>query len=258
MTASFPEIRASALAQLPPDAGLDGELVVWEWERLMFERLQQRLARRGKGAFEAAEQWPAHYVAFDLLQLGDAGLTGWTYRRRRAALEALFAEYSLSGPMTLCPVDHRSGRGRTVAEMGGGRAGRLVLQEAGRALPSGALLVEVQGAGHDGGHCGGGHRLPGCPSDGPAEPLRPRRAPAVHRSQHAPRSTPMCTPSCSPPRRPGWTSPRPPRSRRGTDGTDLPGQQTRHGRNPHRGHRGRCRSPRRPDGKCGGVDTSTV
>jgi ATP-dependent DNA ligase len=30
MTPAFPEIRAAALAQLPADTGLDGELVVWE------------------------------------------------------------------------------------------------------------------------------------------------------------------------------------------------------------------------------------
>ncbi|MFF5573931.1 ATP-dependent DNA ligase [Streptomyces luteogriseus] len=53
MTGSFSEIQAAALAQLPADTGLDGEPVVWESERLAFERLQQRLARRGKGAVEA-------------------------------------------------------------------------------------------------------------------------------------------------------------------------------------------------------------
>ncbi|MEU1916059.1 hypothetical protein [Streptomyces massasporeus] len=50
MTAAFPEIRAAALAQLPGDIALDGELVVWERDRSVFERLQQRLARRGAGA----------------------------------------------------------------------------------------------------------------------------------------------------------------------------------------------------------------
>ncbi|MFI0141888.1 ATP-dependent DNA ligase [Streptomyces luteogriseus] len=103
MTGSFPEIRAAALAQLPADTGLDGELVVWEAERLAFERLQQRLARRGKGAREAAGQWPAHYVAFDLVHADGTDLTGWAYRRRRAALEALFAEHGLVAPLTLCP-----------------------------------------------------------------------------------------------------------------------------------------------------------
>ncbi|UUA11587.1 MULTISPECIES: ATP-dependent DNA ligase [Streptomyces] len=103
MTGSFPEIRAAALAQLPGDTGLDGELVVWEAERLAFERLQQRLARRGKGAREAAGRWPAHYVAFDLVHVGSTDLTGWAYQRRRAALEALFAERGLAAPLTLCP-----------------------------------------------------------------------------------------------------------------------------------------------------------
>ncbi|MEW2810912.1 ATP-dependent DNA ligase [Streptomyces massasporeus] len=102
MTGSFPEIRAAILAQLHSDTGLDGELVVWESERLAFERLQQRLARRGKGAREAAGQRPAHYVAFDLVHVGGTDLTGWPYRRRRAALEALFAEHGLAAPLTLC------------------------------------------------------------------------------------------------------------------------------------------------------------
>ncbi|MFF9206774.1 ATP-dependent DNA ligase [Streptomyces sp. NPDC014986] len=101
MTAAFPESRAAALAQLPPATGLDGELVVWEREKPAFERLQQRLARRGAGAAVAARQWPAHYVAFDLLHAG-TDRTGWPYGRR-AALEALFAEQDLVAPLTLCP-----------------------------------------------------------------------------------------------------------------------------------------------------------
>jgi ATP-dependent DNA ligase len=40
MTGSFPEIRTAALAQLPADTGLDGESVVWERDRLAFQRLQ--------------------------------------------------------------------------------------------------------------------------------------------------------------------------------------------------------------------------
>ncbi|MFJ8596938.1 hypothetical protein [Streptomyces sp. NPDC093598] len=59
MTASFPEIRAATLAQLPTDTGIDGELVVRERDGLAFQRLQQRLARRGAAAAQAARQWPA-------------------------------------------------------------------------------------------------------------------------------------------------------------------------------------------------------
>ncbi|WP_079102855.1 hypothetical protein [Streptomyces sp. TP-A0356] len=102
MTASSPEIRAAALAQLPADTRLDGEVVVWERDRLAFERLQQRLVRRGAGAAEAARQWPAHYLVFDLVHAG-ADLTGWSYERRRAALEELFADQGLEAPLTVCP-----------------------------------------------------------------------------------------------------------------------------------------------------------
>ncbi|MBB4717734.1 hypothetical protein ACIQNT_00285 [Streptomyces luteogriseus] len=41
--------------------------------------------------------------AFGLVHQGDTDLTGWPYRRRRAALEALFAEHGLDAPLTLCP-----------------------------------------------------------------------------------------------------------------------------------------------------------
>ncbi|WP_112470884.1 ATP-dependent DNA ligase [Streptomyces triticisoli] len=103
MGPSFPEVVAGAV-QLPEATSLDGELVVWDAAgRLAFERLQNRLARRGVGAARAAEEWPAHFVAFDLLRLSGTDTTGWPYRRRRAALESVFAARQLSAPWTLCP-----------------------------------------------------------------------------------------------------------------------------------------------------------
>jgi ATP-dependent DNA ligase len=51
----------------------------------------------------AAEEWPALFVAFDLLRLSGTDTTGWPYRGRRAALESLFAARQLSAPWTLCP-----------------------------------------------------------------------------------------------------------------------------------------------------------
>ncbi|MFE7356232.1 hypothetical protein ACFU8Q_24325 [Streptomyces sp. NPDC057543] len=62
MTAAFPEIAAAAAA-LPADVCLDGDLVA-------FGRLQGRLSRTPAGADRLAAQWPAHFVAFDLLRLG--------------------------------------------------------------------------------------------------------------------------------------------------------------------------------------------
>ncbi|WP_235460282.1 ATP-dependent DNA ligase [Streptomyces olivochromogenes] len=99
----FPELRSGA-AQLPDATALDGELVVWDAAgRLAFERLQGRLQRRGEGAIRLAEQWPVHFVAFDLLRIAGMDTTRWTYRRRRAALEALFADHRLTAPWALCP-----------------------------------------------------------------------------------------------------------------------------------------------------------
>ncbi|MEU9671282.1 hypothetical protein AB0E25_38190 [Streptomyces bobili] len=64
--------------QLPDDTALDGELVVWEADRLAFERLQQRLPRHGIAAATAAAQWPAHFVAFDVLRLAGTDTTAFS------------------------------------------------------------------------------------------------------------------------------------------------------------------------------------
>ncbi|MFI2196898.1 hypothetical protein ACH49O_30465 [Streptomyces coeruleorubidus] len=46
---------------------------------------------------------PVQFVAFDLLRLSETDTTLWRYRRRRAALESLFAARRLSAPWALCP-----------------------------------------------------------------------------------------------------------------------------------------------------------
>jgi ATP-dependent DNA ligase len=72
----FPELRSGAV-QLPDATALDGEVVVWDSGRLAVERLQGRLQGRGAGAARLAEQWPAHYVAFDLLRLKGTDTRTW-------------------------------------------------------------------------------------------------------------------------------------------------------------------------------------
>ncbi|WP_079275286.1 hypothetical protein [Streptomyces phaeoluteigriseus] len=71
---SFPEV-CSGTAQLPDATALDGELVAWDCGRLAFERLQGRLQRRGVSSARLAEQWPAHFVAFDLLRIAGTDTT---------------------------------------------------------------------------------------------------------------------------------------------------------------------------------------
>lgn len=55
------------------------------------------------GRGEAAQQWPAHFVAFGLTHAGRTDLTGRPYAQHRTALEDLFAERGLTAPFTLSP-----------------------------------------------------------------------------------------------------------------------------------------------------------
>jgi ATP-dependent DNA ligase len=103
MAPAFPEVVAGAV-QLPDATALDGEVAAWDAAgRLAFERLQNRLARRGAGAARTAKEWSTHFVASDLLRLSGTDTTGWPYQRRRAALESVFTARRLSAPWAPCP-----------------------------------------------------------------------------------------------------------------------------------------------------------
>jgi len=106
LTAGFPEITRAA-AVLPETIGdvlFDGELVVWQQDRLAFERLQPRLAAKPATARRLAAATPASFVVFDLLHLGTQSLIRQPYRERRARLVALFDDLVLSPPWQLCPA----------------------------------------------------------------------------------------------------------------------------------------------------------
>ncbi|MEU5344390.1 hypothetical protein AB0H18_26750 [Streptomyces sp. NPDC020766] len=91
---------------------INGELIVWEAGWLAFERLQGRLQRRGATAARLAREWPAHFVAFDVLRLAGTDTVAWPYRRRHAALEELFSEHQLAAPWALCPSTEPVSAGR--------------------------------------------------------------------------------------------------------------------------------------------------
>ncbi|MFD4767206.1 ATP-dependent DNA ligase [Streptomyces niveus] len=101
---AFPEIAAAAAEQLRPGVLLDGELVIWEGGRLAFERLGQRMGRRGQSAARLAEQIPAHVVVFDVLYVDDVSTQTRPYAERRSVLEGLFVPDGLRPPWTLCPA----------------------------------------------------------------------------------------------------------------------------------------------------------
>jgi ATP-dependent DNA ligase len=93
MTRYFPEVVEAIRANLPQRCVVDGEIVVPgpDGRRLEFETLQQRIHPADSRVRLLAERTPAHFVAFDLLALGDRDLTREPFAGRRRALEEALA-----------------------------------------------------------------------------------------------------------------------------------------------------------------------
>ncbi len=97
ITESFPELP-DALAELPEDAILDGEIVAWssvggesnEGHALPFSALQARLGRK-KVSFELMRQVPVAYVVFDVIYRAGDLLLDRPLRERAEILGDLLA-----------------------------------------------------------------------------------------------------------------------------------------------------------------------
>lgn len=90
MDGRFPEIE-TALAALPRDCVLDGELLAWRGEDdmpLPFTTLQTRIQRRKPGPKTLADT-PVRVLAYDLLELDGVDLREQPLAHRRAHLQAL-------------------------------------------------------------------------------------------------------------------------------------------------------------------------
>jgi DNA ligase 1 len=95
ITESFPELP-EALAGLPQDAILDGEIVAWSYDgpepgrALPFSALQQRLGRK-QVSEKLMRQVPVAYLIFDVLYAGGELLLERPLRERENILDALLA-----------------------------------------------------------------------------------------------------------------------------------------------------------------------
>src|SRR5437870_312204 len=98
ITESFPELPG-ALAGLPEDVILDGEIVAWSYlvgepnelgRALPFSALQQRLGRK-KVSYELMRKVPVAYLVFDVLYAGNELLLERPLRERAQVLAALLA-----------------------------------------------------------------------------------------------------------------------------------------------------------------------
>jgi len=108
MTRYFPELAEAFARHLPPRCVIDGEIVLPNFTtgRLDFESLQLRLHPAASRVKKLAAETPAHFVAFDLLALGDEDYTLRPFSQRRQALEQALA--AVASPVHLTPTttDH--------------------------------------------------------------------------------------------------------------------------------------------------------
>jgi len=107
MTRYFPELVAAVLAELPPRCVIDGEIVVPDaaGRRLDFEALQLRIHPAASRVALLAEQTPGHFIAFDLLALGEVDYMERPFAERRALLEDVLAKAGPSIHLTLATTD---------------------------------------------------------------------------------------------------------------------------------------------------------
>jgi ATP-dependent DNA ligase len=113
MTRYFPELVEAIKAELPERCVIDGEIVVPDADgrQLDFEALQLRIHPAASRVHLLAEQTPAHFIAFDLLALGDEDYMERPFAERRAALEGVLASVSPPLHLTLATTDREVARG---------------------------------------------------------------------------------------------------------------------------------------------------
>ncbi len=92
LTRYFPELVTTLQALKPAQFILDGEIVVARHERFDFDSLLQRIHPAASRVNRLAQEWPATYIVFDLLQntRGEI-LTESPFKDRRKQLEAFAA-----------------------------------------------------------------------------------------------------------------------------------------------------------------------
>ena len=105
LTRYFPELVEALKSALPERVVLDGEIVLRQGspghERLSWDALSARIHPAASRIEKLAAETPAQFVAFDLLAEGDDDVMGEPFEKRRARLEALFAQWPTSDSVYL-------------------------------------------------------------------------------------------------------------------------------------------------------------
>lgn len=144
LTATFPDLAASAAQQIPAGTVVDGEAVVWHDDRLDFDMLQARMVNAPRKVLTLAARHPATLMAFDLLALDGSDLRSRPLRTRRRTLERLGADWA--PPLQLSPVTTVESVAREwfTAYRAAGIEGLVVKGASGKYVPGRRVWVKVK------------------------------------------------------------------------------------------------------------------
>ena len=106
----FPELRAPLVAALPPQAVVDGEIVIAGSKGLDFDALQMRLHPAASRVAKLAAETPSSFVAFDILARGETDLRARPQAERRLELEKALVSASGRIHVTPCTRDRAVAR----------------------------------------------------------------------------------------------------------------------------------------------------
>ena len=146
MTRYFPELVASFTEQLPERCVIDGEIVVPDGagRQLDFEALQQRIHPAASRVNMLAVQTPAHFVAFDLLALGDVDYMDRPFRERRAALETALSGVKAPIHLTRATSDREVATGWFSQFEGAGLDGLIAKTPASTYQPDKRVMFKIK------------------------------------------------------------------------------------------------------------------
>jgi ATP-dependent DNA ligase len=146
MTRYFPELVAAIAGGLPSRCVIDGEIILPDFAagRLSFEALQLRLHPAASRVAKLASETPAHFVAFDLLALGDDDYTGRPFSERRRALEQAMAGAASPLHITPATTDHATAARWFTQFEGAGLDGLVAKSPTGRYEANKRVMLKVK------------------------------------------------------------------------------------------------------------------
>src|ERR1700683_2480178 len=146
MTRYFPELVAAIKAELPERCVIDGEIVIPDaaGRRLDFDSLQLRIHPAASRAELLSTSTPAHFIAFDLLALGDSDYMERPFAERRTALEGALAAAGSSVHLNPTTTDREVAAGWFSQFEGAGLDGLIAKPASGIYEPDKRVMLKIK------------------------------------------------------------------------------------------------------------------